>query len=146
MQWFVCLGAGTTSIACISADCTLYEGPGTGPHGAISRPWVAERVAVGGASRPSRDSNPTLRAGLAPCYGRYAEGYEHLYRLQDQARRAKVGLWSGADPTPPWDWRQLRRKGVNLTMGFEASQGMLHCARRWSVAHRPCDRTFSTHT
>lgn len=28
-----------------------------------------------------------------------------VYALEAQARAAKVGLWSAADPMPPWQWR-----------------------------------------
>jgi endonuclease YncB( thermonuclease family) len=28
-----------------------------------------------------------------------------LYKLQDEARAAKRGLWSRELPTPPWEWR-----------------------------------------
>ena len=28
---------------------------------------------------------------------------------ENEARAAKRGLWSDADPTPPWDWRKGRR-------------------------------------
>ena len=32
-----------------------------------------------------------------------------LARLEDQARAARRGLWSGADPVPPWIWRKSQR-------------------------------------
>lgn len=49
-----------------------------------------------------------------------AEGYAwHFIRydknkawasLQDQARRAKKGLWRDANPVAPWDYRKLKKK------------------------------------
>ncbi len=32
-----------------------------------------------------------------------------LVRLEDEARAAEVGLWSDANPTPPWEWRKSKR-------------------------------------
>lgn len=32
-----------------------------------------------------------------------------LYALQDDAKRAKRGLWSDPTPMPPWDWRHGQR-------------------------------------
>ena len=49
-----------------------------------------------------------VRAGMAWVYDRYAKGYEPLYETQDAARSAHVGLWAGAAPQPPWEWRGLK--------------------------------------
>jgi len=47
-----------------------------------------------------------VAAGMAWVFDRYAEGYEHLYRLQDAARDGRLGLWADAAPVAPWDWRK----------------------------------------
>lgn len=32
-----------------------------------------------------------------------------LFKLQDNARARRLGLWADAKPTPPWDWRKRQR-------------------------------------
>lgn len=49
-----------------------------------------------------------VTAGMAWVFDRYAEGYAHLYRLQDTARGGRHGLWVDPAPVAPWDWRQKR--------------------------------------
>ncbi|MBE0586547.1 MAG: thermonuclease family protein [Hydrogenophaga sp.] len=49
-----------------------------------------------------------VAAGMAWVFDRYAEGYEHLYRLQDTAKGGRQGLWADAAPVAPWDWRKKR--------------------------------------
>lgn len=49
-----------------------------------------------------------VAAGMAWVFDLYAEGYEHLYRLQDTARGGRRGLWADAAPVAPWDWRKKR--------------------------------------
>lgn len=49
-----------------------------------------------------------VRRGLAWVYDRYATN-SSLYRVQDDARAAGRGVWSDPDPTPPWEWRKVRR-------------------------------------
>lgn len=46
-----------------------------------------------------------VRSGMAWVYERYAAGYESLYPLQDSAKASRMGLWSDANPEPPWEWR-----------------------------------------
>lgn len=53
-----------------------------------------------------------VAAGMAWVFDRYAEGYEHLYQLQDRAKGARAGLWIDATPMPPWAWRQKLRPGT----------------------------------
>lgn len=55
-------------------------------------------------------STAQVRAGLAWAYQRYKPGPE-LLRLQEQARGAGAGLWSDAQPVPPWEWRKRSRAG-----------------------------------
>jgi endonuclease YncB( thermonuclease family) len=43
--------------------------------------------------------------GLAWWYREYAPNETEYRRLQRQARNANRGLWSQANPIPPWDWR-----------------------------------------
>lgn len=46
-----------------------------------------------------------IRRGLAWHYRQYAPGETEYARLQQQARNAGRGLWSQANPTAPWTWR-----------------------------------------
>jgi micrococcal nuclease len=45
-----------------------------------------------------------LKEGLAWHYKQYDSNPE-LARLENQARKARVGLWADSDPTPPWEFR-----------------------------------------
>ncbi|MDO9031756.1 MAG: thermonuclease family protein [Hydrogenophaga sp.] len=47
-----------------------------------------------------------VAAGMAWVFDRYAEGYEHLYRLQNTAKGGQRGLWADPAPVAPWDWRK----------------------------------------
>lgn len=47
-----------------------------------------------------------VRNGMAWVYEKYDKGYDHLYSLQDEAMRAKRGLWRPGDAIAPWAWRR----------------------------------------
>ena len=46
-----------------------------------------------------------VRSGLAWWYRRYAPADKTLERLENEARRARRGLWSDRSPVAPWEWR-----------------------------------------
>ncbi len=48
-----------------------------------------------------------VRRGAAWVYRKYAKD-QNLYKLEDEARSAKRGLWSltEAQRMPPWEWRR----------------------------------------
>jgi endonuclease YncB( thermonuclease family) len=46
-----------------------------------------------------------VRCGLAWWYRRYAPSDRRLERLENEARRARLGLWSDRSPVAPWEWR-----------------------------------------
>jgi micrococcal nuclease len=50
-----------------------------------------------------------VKAGFAWWLREYAPGDETLERLEDQARRAKRGLWIDQRPIPHWQWRMASR-------------------------------------
>ena len=50
-----------------------------------------------------------IEAGHAWWYRRYAPYERYLAAAEERARRQGRGLWSGADPVPPWNWRRSRR-------------------------------------
>lgn len=45
-----------------------------------------------------------ISRGMAWVYDKYVKD-KSLYQLQDEARTARLGLWSDPDPVPPWEWR-----------------------------------------
>ena len=47
-----------------------------------------------------------VRAGLAWWFRKYAPNDDVLARLEGEARKARRGLWSEANPIPPWEWRR----------------------------------------
>lgn len=49
-----------------------------------------------------------IRGGMAWVYRKYAKGYGDLYRLEDEARASRRGLWADSEPIPPWEWRHDR--------------------------------------
>ena len=51
-----------------------------------------------------------VREGWAWWYRKYAPKNKELASAEAVARRAKRGLWAGAKPIPPWDWRQSERE------------------------------------
>lgn len=50
-----------------------------------------------------------VKSGMAWVYDGYATD-ENLYRLQDEARAQRRGLWSQTRPQPPWAWRQRNKQ------------------------------------
>ncbi|MGZ8257234.1 MAG: thermonuclease family protein [Gallionella sp.] len=45
-----------------------------------------------------------VKRGMAMVYRQYAHDAAY-YRAEDEARAARIGVWSEANPTPPWQWR-----------------------------------------
>ena len=45
-----------------------------------------------------------VRLGMAWVYERYVVD-KSLYAVQDGAKTARLGLWSGDGAMPPWEWR-----------------------------------------
>lgn len=57
-----------------------------------------------------------LTSGLAWHYKKYQneqspEDRERYSFAESEARSKRAGLWSEAEPVPPWDWRKLKRNG-----------------------------------
>lgn len=51
-----------------------------------------------------------VQAGLAWWYRHHAPKEKELRRLQEEARNAKIGLWSMKAPVPPWQWRKEKKE------------------------------------
>jgi len=63
--------------------------------------------------RDGRNLNAELvAAGMAWHYKRYSDDTT-LARLEREARKDRRGLWSQADPIPPWKWRRGERGGAD---------------------------------
>ena len=50
-----------------------------------------------------------VKLGLAWWYIKYAPKDQTLKSLENNAREAKIGLWSTTNPVPPWQWRHQKR-------------------------------------
>ncbi|MGO9567909.1 MAG: thermonuclease family protein [Desulfomonilaceae bacterium] len=48
-----------------------------------------------------------LRKGLAWWYKKYLPFEKELETLEQEARKAGIGLWSGNSPVPPWEYQPL---------------------------------------
>ena len=55
-------------------------------------------------------STELVRNGLAWWYRKYAPKDKELARLEEEARKAKRGLWADRAPVPPWEWRSRERE------------------------------------
>lgn len=49
-----------------------------------------------------------LQQGMAWVYRKYAKGYGHFYRVEDEAKSLGRGLWADANPVAPWEWRKAK--------------------------------------
>ncbi|WP_428740168.1 thermonuclease family protein [Tenacibaculum sp.] len=54
-------------------------------------------------------SQELLRHGLAWHYLQYSKN-PVLQKLEDQAKKEKLGLWQDKHPIPPWKWRKNKKK------------------------------------
>lgn len=58
------------------------------------------------------DVNATLvRSGLAWAYKQYLKGphASEYIRLEEMARKERLGLWKQSNPQPPWEYRKLAK-------------------------------------
>lgn len=59
-----------------------------------------------------------VKAGMAWHYRKYAkeqpiEDRETYALAEERARAGRRGLWSAAEPVPPWEWRKSKRRRTN---------------------------------
>ena len=50
-----------------------------------------------------------VRAGMAWWFRKHAGQHKDLKQLEQEARKAKIGLWSHPNPIPPWKFRWQHR-------------------------------------
>lgn len=55
-----------------------------------------------------------IKQGMAWHYKKYNTDKE-LARLEEQARKNKIGLWSQPNPVAPWDFRKNRKKQLSVS-------------------------------
>jgi len=80
-----------------------------------------------------------IEKGLAWYYVKYGNSVG-LAVKEDQAREAKIGLWSGEDPVAPWEWRKRKKK---TGMIFKPNQPNFHEPR---IIYNPGDPEESEST
>ena len=51
-----------------------------------------------------------IKRGMAWAYQQYLHD-QSLLQVEDEARRAKAGLWSDPNPMPPWEYRHGKKNG-----------------------------------
>ena len=56
-----------------------------------------------------RANDAQVASGMAWVYRKYAEGFGHLYPLEESAKVSRKGLWSEPSQIPPWEWRKQDR-------------------------------------
>ncbi len=80
---------------------------------AVVDPYYKKRMRASVILPDGRDLGLELvKEGLAWNYRRYSTN-PLLPDLEKDARRQKLGLWSQPHPTPPWQWRKLRKQKGN---------------------------------
>lgn len=56
-----------------------------------------------------------VKAGMAWVFIKYCQDDAYL-KLEVEARRRGIGLWSVADPMAPWEFRKKRAPGMRTTL------------------------------
>lgn len=93
-----------------------------------------------------------LQAGLAWQYTEYSHD-PVLASAEQEARRAKRGLWSEANAVPPWVWRRQSRESHGSQASPDAAAGpfigntsshVFHAAACRNAHCRNCSVTFPT--
>ena len=95
------------------------------------------RIEVGGGDLGAL----LIQRGLGWHYEQYAPGETEYARLEQQARNAGRGLWSRANPTPPWVWRdRTSGPGETSTQDQDCSDFETQPeAQRFFERHQPGD-------
>jgi len=84
-------------------------------------------------------SQALVQAGYAWHDTRYAPHDKRLAQLQAEARATQRGLWTDANPVPPWEWRQGQQPPASAEMppGLASSRAVIIGNRRDKVYHWP---------
>lgn len=86
-----------------------------------------------------------VTAGYAWVYTRYCSKVfcPDWMQLQEQAKAAKIGLWSYADPIPPWNYRNGTRTGKSSTSVASSSGSVFHGNTKSHKFHKISCRYFN---
>lgn len=90
---------------------TLGELCGNGPLsiGLTEKDRYGRWVAVVHDSRGLCVNEEMVARGMAWHFTRYSSD-ARLERLEAKARRSRIGLWAMDNPTPPWEYRDAKRR------------------------------------
>ncbi len=72
-----------------------------------------------------------IKSGLAWHYVQYAPHDRDLARAENAARASQIGLWSHANPIPPWNWRRGIRTYSSSSGTESASRGASTAGTYW---------------
>lgn len=85
-----------------------------------------------------------VKAGYAWWYRKYSKDAS-LGELEEEARRARRGLWQDKNPTPPWEWRATQRSGshtaIKAATSFAGSG--FHGNVKSGVFHQPSCESYN---
>lgn len=111
-------------------DCPEYDQPYGGAARKMGTTLLrGKAVTVEAKSRDSYDrlvgvvylgkinvNEELVRQGAAWVYGRYCREAvcDEWRNLEERAKSARLGLWGGKQPVPPWKWRRERVRGAGL--------------------------------
>ncbi|TKB07459.1 thermonuclease family protein [Desulforhopalus sp. IMCC35007] len=89
-----------------------------------------------------------IKNGYAWQYRKYckADFCDEWLDNEENAKSAKIGLWSDKDPVPPWDWRKGARNSSYQETApekYAAVQGGLHGNVKSHVFHAPSCRHYN---
>jgi micrococcal nuclease len=84
-----------------------------------------------------------LQAGLAWWYRKYAAKEKRLAKLEEEARRARRGLWADRDPVAPWDFRHNKKNKTKLGPLKGDKVGDAHGSAAVDVTHPVSGNTRS---
>lgn len=68
-----------------------------------------------------------IKAGMAWVYRQYSHD-AHLIELEDEAKANSTGLWSDAEPVPPWKFRHGVKPGKQKVAQADNDSGGFKCA------------------
>jgi micrococcal nuclease len=83
-----------------------------------------------------------VKAGLAWWYRKYDPKNAKLAKLEEEARKARRGLWADASPTPPWEWRHSGAKGAPAAPTAPAAGATYHGNSKSKTLHAPGCRDY----
>lgn len=84
-----------------------------------------------------------VKAGMAWVYRKYCDRQplcNDLLNQESKARANSIGLWSDADPTPPWDWRKGKKSQQRKPGTYN---GSYHGNIKSKVFHRPGGKDYN---